>query len=108
MNTQPEYYNPNPKPKTHRDKKYLDWLRSQPCVGCDQPKSDEFDIVYTHKGGGMAIKGDDREALPLCTFCHETEHRAPKTFWITVRFMTKKSRDQHVKEHRKRYGDSHD
>jgi len=97
------HFQPCPRPKTNRDKKYLAWLRQQPCVGCNQPKTPDFDIVYTHKGGGMALKGPDSEALPLCTYCHESEHRAPETAWEAIKFMTGKTREQHVKEHRRNY-----
>ena len=100
-----------PKPKTNRDKQYLEWLKTQPCVGCGQPKTPDFDITYAHKGGGMAIKGPDNEALPLCTGvegCHESEHQGAEFFWILVEYMSKKSREQHVKEHQERWSKRND
>lgn len=98
------YHSPQPKPKTNRDKKYLEWLKTQPCVKCKRvaiPKC--LDIVATHSGGGMAIKGDDSNALPLCVVCHYTEHTGIKMFWQLIEYMTGKTRKQHVKEHRERW-----
>ncbi len=101
--------NPQPKPKTNRDEKYLEWLKTQPCLGCRQPKTPDFDITYAHKGGGMALKGPDNEALPLCTGvngCHEVEHQGTATFWFRVARISGKTREQHVKEHQERWSKS--
>jgi len=90
--------NPHPKPHTDRDPKYLAWLRTQPCANprC-QMSAYPADIVPTHKGGGMALKGSDLQSLPLCFYCHAEEHRGAVTFWRGI------DRDALVSEHRKRY-----
>jgi hypothetical protein len=67
---------PDPKQETPRDKKYLDWLKEQPCAICDHPKYANRDVVAAHQsvsGRSMGKKGSDFEALPLCTFCHDEE-----------------------------------
>lgn len=66
---------PDPKTKTHRDKKYLLWIRTQPCASCGQlPIEGTYQVVPAHSGGGMALKGPDRDAIPLCVACHGIDH----------------------------------
>ena len=78
----------------HRSKAYLKFLRTQPCVACRQmPIERVIDVVPAHKGGGMGIKGHDKEALPLCVSCHSEEHRGQRTFWED------KDRDFLVRQH---------
>ena len=80
-----EAMNPDPKPKSVRNPKYLLWLRNQQCVNCGRYKSALMDIVPMHHGGGMAIKGDDSKALPGCTQCHAREHREGYAlFWGSI------------------------
>lgn len=96
---------PNPKTKTHRDNYFKDvWIRRQPCCACDnEPIENHLDVMLAHKGGGTASKGDDKEGVPLCFFCHQEEHRGYETFWRKVRRETGKSRWMHVKETWSRY-----
>lgn len=99
---------PYPKIKIVKDKKYLLWLRGQPCVFSGQSASEHEDVVYAHdKGGGMALKDDDTKALPLLSGHHLggtiSEHRGYHTFWDLVLVKTGKTRKQLVIEHRKRY-----
>ena len=68
------------------DLKYLEWLKTQPCVkfGFDC----QGDIVPAHQNlfyGIMGGKSFDRWALPLCMYHHTmsqaAEHSGKKTFW---------------------------
>ena len=59
-------------------------------------------VVAAHKGGGMGIKGDDTNAVPLCVACHAIEHSGDRSFWEAVKAMYGKSRDDYVREHRRR------
>ena len=95
--------NPDPKPKTYRNKKYLNWLKTQPCVYCGNYASPAMDVVPMHQGGGMALKGDDSDALPGCVEHHRWEHNGPATFWAMVKTLSGKSRDQIAVEHWERY-----
>jgi hypothetical protein len=77
--------NPDPKTKTPRSQKYLDWLKTQRCVICSHPKEPNRDIVPAHQtilGRGMAHKPSDYTSLPLCSFCHAEEHwHGTETMW---------------------------
>ena len=100
--------NPMPKPKTHRCKDYVDrWIRDQKCVLCGTYATAYTDVVPMHKitkdGGGKGQKGPDKDALPGCFYCHDIEHKIPKTFWGWVERKTRKSREQHATEHWGRY-----
>lgn len=87
-----------PKTKTVRDKKYLKWLRTQRCSNPNCMHGGvKVDVVATHTGGAMALKGDDSSALPLCFWCHAEEHMGALTFWKGT------DREQLVIGHRKRY-----
>lgn len=79
-------FNPCLKNQTHRNKSYLQWIRSKGCVICGRPAIAHHEVI-TNKGTG--IKGSDYETLPLCPTtalnrigCHESRHRIGKlTFW---------------------------
>lgn len=67
------------KNKTERDKKYLVWLRSQPCIRCSNPYTE----AHHTSSGGMGIKGSDYDAIPLCHNCHMAVHQkyGKQGFW---------------------------
>lgn len=107
--------NPQIKQKTNRDKKYLEWLKTLPCVACGRyPIEGVLQVVPAHSGGGMALKGDDFDSLPLCVDDHTgkpcafwfNEHQRPAMFWLYVEDNTGKTREQHVREHQERWSKS--
>lgn len=69
------------KPKTLRDKKYLEWVRTLPCIVCQSTPA-----VPHHEGvRGMGLKASDRDTLPLCHKHHDERHRTGvKTFWGSI------------------------
>jgi len=52
-----------------RDRKYLAWIRTQPCLTCRTTRG--IEAAHTGKAG-MGIKSTDYSALPLCGPCHRT------------------------------------
>lgn len=82
----------DPKPKRVQDKKYLEWIKSLPCLvrniegvigerGCRCVG----DIAYHHVStGGMGTKGSDYETVPLCFYHHigELHSRGRKAFHV--------------------------
>ena len=71
-----ERMNPQPKKTTKKDKidkKYREWIRTQPCVG-PSCKHAQCDIVAAHMrelgNGGTGSKPPDSDLLPLCFYCH--------------------------------------
>lgn len=74
-----------------RLKKYLDFIRSKPCLVCGSTQN----IEAHHEDGeiyksGTSLKAPDLQAVPLCFDpynpeggCHRTYHRNPGTFWET-------------------------
>ena len=62
----------DPKPHTHRDPAYLAFLRRCTCSWCGRPPPSEA----AHQGGGrgIATKGPDDRAVPLCRRCHRYQH----------------------------------
>ena len=78
--------NPDPKPKTPRSQKYLEWLKTQRCAVCGRAKHEYRDIVPAHQTidryGYMGGKANDFHALPVCSFCHAEGHwHGEKTLW---------------------------
>jgi hypothetical protein len=85
--------------RTGRDREYLAWIRSLPCVCCWQHVF--WEIVRdgfapglyqnppteaAHVGErGLSQKCPDREAIPLCKWHHtegpESHHRLQRRFW---------------------------
>ena len=65
-----------------KDKRYLEWIRTQPCIVCFRP-------AEAHHAGerGLGQKCPDREAIPLCPGHHrrdgwpDSAHRLGKKFW---------------------------
>lgn len=60
-----------PKPQMCRDKKYLAWLRTQPCCICGAGNT----VAHHTSTGGIGLKGSDLLAIPLCPPCHDMIHR---------------------------------
>jgi len=56
---------------TIRDKKYLDFIRKQPCWRCSKPSPSHAHHTET---GGVGIKGSDYSAIPECAKCHRIGH----------------------------------
>lgn len=68
-----------PKPITPKDKKYLEWVRSQPCC----VRGDRSCEIHAHhiRGNGMAMKCSDYGTVPLSSDLHHEVHlTGKKTF----------------------------
>jgi hypothetical protein len=51
-----------------RDRKYLAWVRTQPCAVCGSWRW----VESAHTGPrGLSQKADDRQAIPLCRVHHQ-------------------------------------
>lgn len=65
-----------PKANIIRDRKYLDWLKTQSCIITGQYGSDYEGIDPAHIGtAGKGLKSSDDEALPLLHSIHDECHR---------------------------------
>lgn len=59
-----------------KDRKYLDWLRSQPCILTGQLGSEYESVVPAHIGThGRGLKTDN-EALPMLNRLHQQGHQS--------------------------------
>lgn len=59
-----------------RDRKYLDFLRDQPCIICGLRGHDQETVDPAHIGtAGKSIKRSDDEALPLMHSLHAEGHQ---------------------------------
>jgi hypothetical protein len=66
------------KAKPFRSRKYLDWVKTQPCVFCSQPADDPHHVKglpWGLAGGGMTAP--DSYAMPLCRPHHNLVHAEP-------------------------------
>ena len=58
-----------------RDRKYLDWLKTQPCIITGHYATEWSAIDPAHVGtAGKGIKSPDNEALPLRHDLHANSH----------------------------------
>ena len=55
--------------KPIRDRKYLAWIRTQPCAVCGSTRNIEAAHVGPH---GLGQKASDRSTIPLCARHHRT------------------------------------
>ena len=59
-----------------RDRKYLDWLRTQPCLFSGQFGSENLAVDPAHIGtAGKGLKSSDDEAIPLLHTIHLEAHQ---------------------------------
>ena len=60
-----------------RDRKYLDWLRTQPCIVTGLRARPDDAVEACHVGtAGKGIKSGDDEALPMLHSCHAMAHQS--------------------------------
>lgn len=59
-----------------RDRKYLDYLRTQPCIITGLRGTEDDPVEAAHIGtAGKGLKSSDNEALPLCHSIHAECHQ---------------------------------
>jgi hypothetical protein len=57
-----------------KDEQYLDFIRSRPCSFCASPRTEPHHCIRRLRGiseKGLAQKGSDYLAIPVCHGCHE-------------------------------------
>jgi hypothetical protein len=92
---------PIPKPITHVDKKYREWMRLEPCDYCGRTW---VDVCLAHRsGGGMGKKDHDKCGIALCHECHKMEHTGSSTFRDMLLIKTGKTWEQHAEKHWEKY-----
>ncbi|HGG2623016.1 TPA: DUF968 domain-containing protein [Yersinia enterocolitica] len=62
-----------PKLRRWENRRYLQWVKSQPCCGCGDGGCDPHHIIG-YGQGGMATKAHDLFTFPLCRNCHDELH----------------------------------
>ena len=68
-----------PKQGIYRNKKYLTWVKTLPCVVSGQPAQDAHHIKRPGLGGGM--KCSDLFTIPLTRFNHSKFHTVGWKSW---------------------------
>lgn len=63
-----------------KSKKYLDYVRSMPCVITGQESVHAHHLIG-HGQGGMGLKSSDLLAFPLCPELHDELHRHGYKQW---------------------------
>lgn len=70
------------KQKPWRSKKYLKWVRSQPCCITGRTDNIVAHHITTAKSRGMGTKADDFFCIPLTSETHQLLHSDPLEFEI--------------------------
>lgn len=78
----------NLKQKTFRSRKYLNWVKQQPCVMCGAPADDPHHITGVGGMSGMGMTAPDSMVMPVCRMHHDEIHRTPELWgrqweWIS-------------------------
>ena len=63
---------------TRRSKAYLRHVRQTPCLACRSPYPSAHHLQRVG-GKGMALKTDDKWAVPLCHTCHMDLHQGGRS-----------------------------
>lgn len=73
-----------PKTPPLRDRKYLDWLRTQPCVVSNCNETEPAHLRW-HTDGGTGMKPSDCYAFPLHYSLHRKQHQIGEPeFWLEM------------------------
>jgi len=65
--------NPDPKPKTYEDPKYIAWIKTLGCFYCGKP-SEPHHIRRQVWGAGTGKKPHDYVAVPRCRDHHDPKY----------------------------------
>lgn len=74
-----------PKNKPVRDKKYLAWVRAQPCCYCFIHGPNNPHHIIGVGNGRMGSKESDDQTIPLCNLHHRELHESTgknRTWWM--------------------------
>ncbi|WP_375191822.1 DUF968 domain-containing protein [Marinobacter sp.] len=58
-------------------RRYLDWVKAQPCVVCGLPADDPHHIIGVGFGG-MGMTAPDILSMPMCRQHHQQLHESPE------------------------------
>jgi len=65
------------KRKAYRNRKYLDWVKTQSCVMCSRPADDPHHLIGVGHMSGMGMKAPDSMVMPMCRQHHDWIHQTP-------------------------------
>ncbi len=66
------------KPKRYQSEDYLTYIKSKPCLVCQQAGVHAHHVRF-HGEGGIGTKVSDLQAVPLCPIHHRDYHDIGKT-----------------------------
>jgi len=82
LNVDPDTPNAHMKIPKHKRlilPKYIEWVKTQPCIVCGKPADDAHHLIG-HGQGGMGTKAHDIHVIPLCRADHRALHADPKAW----------------------------
>lgn len=80
--------------RAYRSRKYLDYIRSIPCLHCNGPAEPHH--LRELGDGGMALKPPDTQCVPLCREGHdEWGTRVPE--WIDIKMIVIRLQTEFIK-----------
>ena len=83
------------------EKRYLDYIRSLPCVHCGNPETEPHHVIGIG-AGKMGGKADHLHTIPLCRYHHDLVHGDvdawPQFLWLIL------TQEQAVKDGVIQYG----
>lgn len=74
-----------PKLNVVRDRKYLDWLHTQPCIITGNCGNDNETVDPAHIGAFKGMKRGDDETLPMLHRFHDEGHRMGEMSMLRLR-----------------------
>jgi len=76
-------FTPDQKKLTYTNEKYLNFVRSKPCLICGKGAQAHHESGANVGSGAMGKRVSDLLAIPLCVECHYSRHyHGYITFWL--------------------------
>lgn len=71
----------------YENKKYLEWVRKQPCCLCKFPGPNHpHHIKGVGYLSGVGLKAPDWATMPLCLSCHNSIHRIDNKINLNIQW----------------------
>lgn len=67
-----------------RDRKYLNWVKTKPCIRDGKPSDDPHHIFGSTMGSNKHSKSSDYHVVPVCRECHNYYEANPRENWALV------------------------
>jgi hypothetical protein len=87
------------KRRAFRSQKYLNWVKTLPCVICRASADDAHHIIGIGGLSGMGMKAPDQYTMPVCREHHSEIHKTPELWdnqWMWIAHTLAKAFEEKI------------